>query len=89
MEDNGVDFYTVKVRIRTEDDNGKVKNINTTYLVEAMSCTEAEAIVNSDFKNPAVDFAVVGISKTKIEKVLYIDDFKKNQSKPMSMTADL
>ncbi len=84
-----MDFYSVKVRIKMEDDNGKVKNNNMTYLVEAMSCTEAEAIVNSDFRNPGTDFEVVGVTKTKIEKVMFIEDYKKNQDLPMSMTADL
>lgn len=85
-----MDFYSVKLRIKVEDEEtGKIKNHNTTYLVEAMSCTEAEAIANSDFRNPGVDFEVVGVTKTKVEKVLFIEDYKRNLETPMSMTSDL
>jgi Fe-S cluster assembly iron-binding protein IscA len=36
-------FFQVKVQFRTEDDKGKVKRENVSYLVDAMSVTEAEA----------------------------------------------
>jgi len=36
-------FFQVKVQFRTEDDKGKIKKENVSYLVDAMSVTEAEA----------------------------------------------
>jgi hypothetical protein len=36
-------YMTVKVEFETEDDKGKVKVQKVSYLVDATSCTEAEA----------------------------------------------
>ena len=36
-------YFSVKVQFRTEDDKGKIKKENVSYLVDAQSVTEAEA----------------------------------------------
>lgn len=36
-------YFQVKVQFRIEDENGKVKKQNVTYLVDAQSVSEAEA----------------------------------------------
>jgi hypothetical protein len=36
-------YYTVKVEFQMEDDKGKIKKQTFSYLVDAMSVTEAEA----------------------------------------------
>ena len=38
-------FFQVKVQFTVEDDKGKVKKVNSLYLVDAHSVTEAEARV--------------------------------------------
>lgn len=38
-------FFQVKVQFTTEDDKGKIKKVNSIYLVDAHSVTEAEARV--------------------------------------------
>ena len=47
-------YYTAKIQLTDEVDTPKgpkIKKITETYLVEAMSVTEAEAKVIEDFKN--------------------------------------
>ena len=38
-------YYTVAVKVETDNGNGKVKKNTERYLVDAMSVTEAEARV--------------------------------------------
>jgi len=67
---NSKKFYAVKVSVRTEDDNGKMKKQMEYYLVEAVSVTDAEAITHSEFKNTVVDFEVKSVTETKFVEVL-------------------
>jgi len=67
---------TVQVKIESEDSKGgkKIKNVNEQYLVDAMSCTEAEARVVKKFEGSIVDFEVVSVRGSKIIEVINIDD---------------
>jgi hypothetical protein len=48
----------------------KEKRITETYLVEALSVTEAEAKVIEDFKGYTMDFEVKSVSSSKIIKII-------------------
>jgi hypothetical protein len=48
----------------------KEKKITETYLVEALSVTEAEAKVIEDFKGYTMDFEVKSVSASKIIKII-------------------
>jgi hypothetical protein len=48
----------------------KEKRITETYLVEALSVTEAEAKVIEDFKGYTMDFEVKSVSASKIIKII-------------------
>jgi hypothetical protein len=48
----------------------KIKKITETYLVEALSVTEAEAKVIEDFKGYTFDFEVKSVTASKIIKIL-------------------
>ena len=44
MDNNVAKYFLVKVEFETiNESNGKQKKIRTQYLVDAMTCTEAEA----------------------------------------------
>ena len=44
MDNNTVKYFLVKVEFETiNESNGRPKKIKTQYLVDAMTCTEAEA----------------------------------------------
>ena len=67
-------FYEVQVEVLTETDTGRLKKIKEHYLVEAVSCTDAEAktygyFESSDFPN---DFEVNRTTNIKTNIVLLL-----------------
>lgn len=63
-------FYQVKVRVTTQDENGKQKKFAEYYLVEAVSVSDAEKITHDEFSNTSVEFEVKSVNETKIVDVL-------------------
>lgn len=66
-------YYTAKIQLTDEVDTPKgvkIKKITETYLVEALSVTEAEAKVVKDFTGYAFDFEVKSVTASKIVKIL-------------------
>ncbi len=65
-------YYSVKIQIRLEDENGKIKKKSESYLVNAVSVTDAEAKTVADFTKdaPSFEWEVMSVSETKIVKVL-------------------
>lgn len=59
-------YYTAKVEINFEDDKGRPKKKTETYLVQAESVTDAEAIVHEQFANSKLDFEVKGVNHSRI-----------------------
>jgi hypothetical protein len=73
MSDNLVKYYLVKVEFETiNEDNGKQKKIKTQYLIDAMTCTEAEARARVYLKESVMDYEIVNISKSPIEDVIAV-----------------
>jgi hypothetical protein len=64
-------YYSVLVAVEVEDAKGKIKKNKEQYLVDAMSCTEAEAKLVNKFTKDAVklEYEVVKVSETKIIEV--------------------
>jgi len=66
-------YYVAKVQLIDEVDTPKgvkTKKTTETYLVEAMSVTEAEAKVIKDFQGYNFDFEVKSVNASKIIKIL-------------------
>jgi hypothetical protein len=66
-------YYTAKVQLIESVDTPKgtkEKRVTETYLVEALSVTEAEAKVIEDFKGYNFDFEVKSVSANKIIKII-------------------
>jgi hypothetical protein len=67
-------YYTAKVQLiqETESPKGgtKERKVTETYLVEAMSVTEAEAKVILEFQGYNFDFEVKAVTASKIVKIL-------------------
>lgn len=71
--DNVTKYFLVKVEFETiNESNGKQKKIKTQYLVDAMTCTEAEARVRTYLKDSVMDYEVVGTTKSPIEDVILV-----------------
>lgn len=66
-------YYTAKVQLTMVVDTPKgqrEKKVTETYLVEAMSVTEAEAKVVKDFSGSTFDFEVKSVNTSKIIKII-------------------
>jgi len=64
-------YYNARVRVKFEDDNGKLKKKTESYLVSAVSVTDAEAIVHSYFeKYPQLEYDVRSVSISSVVDVL-------------------
>lgn len=73
MNDKVAKYYLVKVEFETiNEENGKVKKVKTQYLVDAMSCTEAEARARGYLKDSIMDYEIVNVSKSPIEDVIEV-----------------
>jgi len=65
-------FYLAKVQFEITNDNGKVKKHSRSYIVNAVSVTDAEVQVNKYLVHSAEPFEVKTISESKI--VDYINE---------------
>jgi len=62
-------YYVSKVKVAMDTPKG-VKWSTETYLVNAVSVTHAEALVNEDFKDVGLEFEVKSVSSSQICKVI-------------------
>lgn len=70
-------YFTVRVEFQTEDDRGKLKKQKYSYLVDAMSVTEAEVRITQYLVNRGEqDFEVKAASKANIVTVVSEEDSK-------------
>lgn len=65
-------FYLAKVQFEVTDDNGKVKKQSRSYMVNAVSVTDAEVQVTKYLSTCVDPFEVKTISESKI--VDYINE---------------
>ena len=73
MNDKVTKYYLVKVEFETiNEENGKVKKVKTQYLVDAMTCTEAEARTRTYLKDSVMDYEIVSTTKSPIEDVIEV-----------------
>jgi len=66
-------YYVAKVQLTDEVDTPKgtkMKKTSESYLVEALSVTEAEAKVIKDFEGFTFDYEVKSVTASKIVKIL-------------------
>ena len=63
-------YYISKVKLATDGPRGSVKWTTENYLVNAVSITHAESLVNEDFKDAGLDFEVKSVAESKIIKII-------------------
>lgn len=63
-------FYQAKVKVKQEDDKGKIKKATEVFLVDAESVTEVEVIVTKEYFGVNFDWELMSVSETKVVKVL-------------------
>ena len=63
-------YYLVKVKVETDNGNGKIKKNTEQYLVKAVSVTDAEAHITSFLQSSPLEFEVSSVTQTKILNVI-------------------
>lgn len=65
-------YYSVIVSLETEDSRGKIRKVKEQYIVNSLSCTEAEARLVEKFTKDkvTVDYEVVSVTETKIVDII-------------------
>lgn len=70
---NEIKYFLVKVEFETiNENNGNPKKIKTQYLVDAMTCTEAESRTNEYLKDSVLDYEVISTARSPIEDVINV-----------------
>lgn len=64
-------WIEVKVRQEKMTETGKTVKVTEPYLVDALSCTEAEARVVEEITPYTSEFNVLNVSKTKISEIFW------------------
>ena len=86
-------YYEVLVELRIESETRKgetkIKKLKETYLVDAMSVTEAEARVIESFKDFSQDYSVIQVKASKVVEVITYEEKKKNEKKDNNIDYDL
>ena len=62
-------WIEVKVRYEKTAENGKTVKVTEPYLVDALSCTEAEARLIEEITPQTSEFNVLAVNKTKISEI--------------------
>lgn len=64
-------YFEAKVKFIAPDNNtGRIKRMTETYLVDALTYTEAESRTIENFKQDGIDWEIDSIKKSNIEEVL-------------------
>ncbi len=67
----------VKIKYQQEQENGSLKTLTESYLVEAVSFSDAEARIYKLMADGAQEFTVAGISKASFSDIFYDEDAEK------------
>jgi hypothetical protein len=74
MGDQVTNFFLIKVEFEdVNEETGKIKKIKTQYLVDAMTCTEAEARTHKYLDGTVLDYEIVSAVKSSIEDVIRVE----------------
>jgi len=63
-------YYIAKVKVHHEDDKGRIKKVTEQYIVDAVSVTDAEAKVVTEFEGSNLEYEVNAVIETKVIKVI-------------------
>ncbi|GAB3167721.1 DUF4494 domain-containing protein [Telluribacter humicola] len=70
-------WYLGKIRYQKEEESGKQKTINETYLVDALSYTEAEARLYKQIVTGVSDFTVNSITRMRLADLFTFEEGEK------------
>lgn len=67
-------WFQARIKFVQEDEKGIARNINQTYLFDAVSYTDAEARAYQYLAAEVPDFQLVGLTKMKLNEVYFEDN---------------
>ncbi len=68
------EWFQTKVKFLKQMDNGLIKRVSETYLVDAMSFTEAEARILMEVQDDQREVTMMSMSKSNIKEVVFYGD---------------
>jgi hypothetical protein len=63
-------YFQVVVKLKREDDKGKVKTFTERYLVDALTITEAEARVVKFMEDSMLEYEISSATESRIVQIL-------------------
>lgn len=67
-------FFESKIKYTKDGDNGKPKKVTEVYIIDALSCSEAEARTIEHLSSTLPeDYAVVSVKETKITEIFNVE----------------
>lgn len=63
-------YFQVVVKIKREDDKGKVKTFTERYLVDALTITEAEARVVKFMEDSMLEYEISSAAESRIMQII-------------------
>jgi len=63
-------YFQVVVKIKREDDKGKVKTFTERYLVDALTITEAEARVVKFMEDSMLEYEISSATESRIMQII-------------------
>lgn len=67
-------WFETKVRYDKTMENGAAKKVTDTFLVDALSFTEAESRITEEVAHLSSDFSVSAVKRTKISEIFFDED---------------
>lgn len=69
-------YYQVNVELKTESENGKIKKTREQFLVQGVSCLDAETTTNTYYEQHGtnLNFNIKGVKETKFLEVLGVTE---------------
>ncbi len=67
-------YFTVTIKIKREDDKGKLKTITERHLVDALTVTEAEARVVNFMEQYKEEYVISSVTESRINQLITIKE---------------
>jgi hypothetical protein len=67
-------WFQCKIKYLKEADNGLIRTMNQTYLVDAMTFTEAESRLTEELADVLKEFTLMSASRSTIKEVVFYGD---------------
>lgn len=67
-------YFTVTIKIKREDDKGKLKTTTERHLVDALTVTEAEARVVNFMEQYKEEYMISSVTESRINQLITVKE---------------